>query len=1497
MTGSSTSSSGAAAFLAGGGEMGALIRATDWSTTPLGPIDNWSPTLRMMVSFLLANRFPLLLWWGPQYIQIYNDAYRPIPGAKHPKSLGQPAGECWREIWHIIGPLIDTPFGGGPATWMEDLELEIQRSGFIEETHFTVAYSPVPDDTAPRGIGGVLATVHEITEKVIGERRVVALRDLGARAAEAKRAEEACAIAAAALANHPKDIPFALLYLLDADGSQARLAGAAGVSPGEAAAPLRVSLDNSAPGGPWPLAKAMRRGHEVLVKDLASRIGRVPAGPWSDPPRAAVIVPVRSNKATELAGLLVAGISPRLRLDSLYRSFLDLVATQIAAAVSNARAYEDERRRAEALAEIDRAKTAFFSNVSHEFRTPLTLMLGPLEDALAVPAEELPKRREDLALVHRSSLRLLRLVNTLLDFSRIEAGRVEASYEPVDLAAHTLELASVFRSATERAGLQLTLDCPPLPEPAWVDRSMWEKIVLNLLSNAFKFTFEGRITVRLRQQARSAVLEVEDTGTGIPQHEIPRLFDRLYRVEGARGRTHEGTGIGLALVQELAKLHGGTVRAASVLDEGSVFTVTVPLGRAHLPRDRLQAAPTLPTLGAQPYVEEALRWLPGAVNAEIEQEAAAKVSPVSGSEGERATVLVADDNADMRDYVRRLLAPRYEVRTAADGAAALAALREQPPDLLLSDVMMPRLDGFGLLREIRADPALADFPVILLSARAGEEASIEGLEAGADDYLIKPFSARELLARVRANLQMAQLRREAKHRFDADLQAMSRLREVGEQCIRAANEFQECLEAILDAAITITGAERGNIQLLDVASGALEIVAQRGFEQPFLDFFAKVEAGEAAACGTAMQSSERVIVEDVTQSHIFAGQPALNVLLEAGVRAVQSTPLISGPGNVFGMISTHFGEQHRPSERDLRLMDLLARQASDYLERNKAESAAQAIGAELKLVFDTSAAGLTHCSRNMRYVSANPAYAQLAGVPLEQIIGRPISEVMSEEAFDLIRPYVERVLQGERVEYEVELPWAGRGPAWNHVVYAPCRESDGTISGWVAWVSDISERKRAEMSLRELNERLEQRVEERARALEAEMAERQKIEAMLQQAQRLEAVGQLTGGVAHDFNNLLQVILANADMLQRRLGNADGGASPFIAAVQRAAERGARLTSQMLAFARSQQLEPVTLSIDRSILNIGELVRRAVGEAVTVEITPSPGLWSCRLDPARFESAILNLAVNARDAMPEGGELVIASRNVTLAKAGASRLDLAPGDYVRVSVTDTGTGMAPEVQRRAFEPFFTTKDVGKGTGLGLAQIYGFAKQSGGTATIDSAVGKGTTVALYLPRAEPELVDEEPAVSKQEVVAGHGKTILVVEDQPDVLAVIEVYLEDLDYRILTAANGPAARKLLESDEPIDLLLTDVVMPNGVDGFELAQEARRLRQDLKIIMMSGYIRDPQSREGALADVVFLEKPFRQTDLAAAIVSALGVSQTESNRAALRRWSSAAAAGRGA
>ncbi|MFP2899127.1 ATP-binding protein, partial [Corallococcus sp. 4LFB] len=497
-------------------------------------------------------------------------------------------------------------------------------------------------------------------------------------------------------------------------------------------------------------------------------------GPYEEPPAHARVLPIHPAGMAEPFGYLVAGVSPRRALDDAYRGFYEQLQATVTNAVVSVRAYEAEAQRAEALAAIDRAKTAFFSNVSHEFRTPLTLILGPLEESLADTSAPLPPaQRARQELTHRNALRLLKLVNSLLDFSRIEAGRVKASFRPTDLTRLTLDLASVFRAAMEKAGLQYTVDARDLGEPVYVDRDMWEKVVLNLLSNAFKFTLHGGVTVRLEREGARARLTVRDTGTGIPEAELPRVFERFHRVESSRGRTHEGTGIGLALIQELVKLHGGTLGVRSTEGEGSTFFVELPLGSSHLPAEQVQpeeGAPHAGKLGSA-FSEEALRWLPDA------PESVPLSAPERGTPPTRASalgelgaglvvpqgrghILVADDNADMRAYVSGLLAPHWTVRAVADGEAAFEAALELRPDLIVSDVMMPRLDGFGLLRKLRGDVRTSGIPFVMLSARAGEEARIEGLQAGADDYLVKPFSARELLARVDSQLQLGRARQQ-----------------------------------------------------------------------------------------------------------------------------------------------------------------------------------------------------------------------------------------------------------------------------------------------------------------------------------------------------------------------------------------------------------------------------------------------------------------------------------------------------------------------------------------------------------------------------------------------------------------------------------------------------------------------------------------------------------------------------------------------------------------
>ena len=740
--------------------MGALMRALDWAKTPLGPIAEWPQSLKTALSICLESRFPIVMYWGPEYVVLYNDAYRTILGSKHPRALGQRCRDCWGEIWDTIGPMLDKVVRTGEATWSNDLLLQLERHGYPEECYFSFSFSPVRVETGT--VGGVFTAVLETTEEVIGERRLRTLRDLAARGADARSESDAWRIAAATLKENQRDIPFAALCQ-PARENGIRILETVGISSEHR---LCQELCTAGTALFARAQQAAKSGNTVVVEELGKQAPELPRGGWEAPPRTGVLIPLPTPGQGE-TGVLLAGLSPHKEIDESYRSFLELVGRQIATSLADARAYEEERRRAEALAEIDRAKTLFFTNISHEFRTPLTLMLGPVENLLQ--QQKAGVQREELEMVHRNSLRLLKLVNTLLDFSRIEAGRLEAKYRASDLAALTDELASTFRSAMEKAGLQFRVQCDPLPEPVYVDRDMWEKIVLNLLSNAFKFTFQGEVRVRLRAVDGRAELTVEDTGAGIPKEELAHVFERFHRVEGVRGRTHEGTGIGLALVNELVKLHGGTVRAESVVGRGSTFTVSIPLGKAHIFPERMggmeQGGWSAPQ--ADVYVEEALHWLPEDSGAKRTKktgnghQAGSKWSAANPGEIDGPLIVLADDNSDLRVYVSRLLRERYRVQAVASGEEALAAARELHPDLILSDIMMPGMDGFAVLQAIREDPQTRTIPVILLSARAGEESRVEGLQAGADDYLVKPFTARELMARVDAHIKMAQVRRQA----------------------------------------------------------------------------------------------------------------------------------------------------------------------------------------------------------------------------------------------------------------------------------------------------------------------------------------------------------------------------------------------------------------------------------------------------------------------------------------------------------------------------------------------------------------------------------------------------------------------------------------------------------------------------------------------------------------------------------------------------------------
>jgi signal transduction histidine kinase len=787
-----------------------LVRSFDWASTPLGAMDSWPQGLQATVRILLTSRFPMWMFWGPELTILYNDAYaRTTLGKKHPWALGKPANVVWSEIWKDIGPRIERVLETGEASWDEMLPLIIERSGYPEETYHTFSYSPL---VGPGGDNiGMLCVVMEDTGRVLGERQLALLGTLAATLVDANTKAEVFAAIERGLAGQ-KDIPFALTYLFENDGVRLCRVAHCGIDPHHPAACEEMTL--GAPACPWPV-NALSPNEDVTIGNLGELFNDLPRGSWDRPPQQARMVPfVRKGQNTP-AGVFIAALNPYRLLDASYAGFLDLVAGQIAASITNAEAYEAEKKRAESLAELDRAKTAFFSNVSHELRTPLTLILGPVEDAIVSGSQPTP---ESLEMLHRNALRLLKMVNGLLDFVRIEAGRIQACYEPTDLSQLTVQLASVFRSAAERAGLQLIVACPPLPQPVFVDRDMWEKIVLNLISNALKSTFEGEIRVTLASHEESAQLTIADTGTGIAADQLDRLFERFRRIEGARRRSHEGSGIGLALVKELVELHGGAIAVESTEGAGTRFIVTIPFGQKHLSHGQVltdRVNPVRVRESAEAYVREALGWLPGQdrLQGHVTLMADGDERAVDLEPGEKKPiVLLVDDNADMRQYVLNLLGSRFDVMTAANGREALARIDQMRPDLVLTDVMMPEMDGFGLLAALRERPDSRLIPAIMLSARAGEESRIEGIEAGADDYLVKPFTARELIARVEAQLKLTRLRQQAMEQKAAMSREIERARQFAWEVLEHVPEAFSTLDRefrltyMNPAAVNITAA-------------------------------------------------------------------------------------------------------------------------------------------------------------------------------------------------------------------------------------------------------------------------------------------------------------------------------------------------------------------------------------------------------------------------------------------------------------------------------------------------------------------------------------------------------------------------------------------------------------------------------------------------------------------------------------------------------------------
>jgi len=1079
-------------FLAGGGEMGRLIREYDWSSHRLGKPAAWPRSLKTAVSLILNSQHPMWIGWGQEMSFLYNDAYLHVLGlAKHPNALGRPASEVWSEIWDVCGPLADKVFRFGEASFVDDVRLFMQRGDHLEETYYSFSYSPIRDESG--GVGGLFCPSTDTTPKVLGARRLRTLSELAGGAYAGEMTDAACAMVAHELAKNPDDVPFALLYIANAEGTQIllkQMIGLSGFAPplDQIVAPRIVELTPGVSGPSntiWPLAEvfASKAARQVDLPALDA----FPVGPAAQPVCHAMILPVVSRGDVKPLGVLISGMNPTRRADPDYATFFELMATQVGTVIQNARVTEDEKKRADMLEQLDRAKTAFFSNVSHEFRTPLTLMIGTLEDSLS-SATLPPPERERLEVAHRNSLRLLKLVNSLLDFSRIEAGRAQAAYQPTDLAALTAELASNFRSACERAGLKLEVDCPPLQEPVYVDRGMWEKIVLNLLSNAFKFTFAGEIAVRVRAANAEAELVVSDTGVGIPKDQLPRLFERFHRVAGQKSRSYEGSGIGLALVQELVKLHGGVIVCESSVGFGTAFTVRIPLGTAHLPPGAVDTARTAAStaIRADAYVEEAMLWL---------SEAPSAFTGIGEPPGEvrgfrqGTRILLADDNADMRGYIRRLLERNCEVEAVADGQQALEAIRAHRPDLILTDVMMPNLDGFGLLRAIRSAPEWREIPVLMLSARAGEESRVEGLQAGADDYLVKPFSARELTARVGSLLELTRVRREA----------MTALRESEERMRGLFRQAPGFICILRGPAHVIEFANQAYLRLVGgrhvlgrpVREAVPEVEGQ-GFFELLDQVYRSGQPFNGLETPLRLQRSSDGPLELVFVDFIFQ-------------------PITSASGEVTGIFVEGFEVTDRLSALAA-LRDSEARYRTLFDSIDEGFCIIEAVPAADGSIAD------------YRYIAANPALKTQSGISVK--VGQDtVRGLLGTEAQSWINAFEEIRRTGEPMRGERNLLTQGR-----ILDLYSFRLEDETKRRVGVIFTDVTERKRAEAELLRANQDLQQFAYSASHDLQEPLRSVKIYSELL--AQRF---GDKLEGQARDFLEFLTAGASRMEMLVRDL--------------------------------------------------------------------------------------------------------------------------------------------------------------------------------------------------------------------------------------------------------------------------------------------------------------------------------------------------------------------------
>ncbi|REA57394.1 diguanylate cyclase [Dyadobacter luteus] len=1240
-------------FLSGGGQMGELIRSMDWSTTALGPVSGWPQSLRTSVSLCLSSTFPILIAWGPELIQIYNDSYRPICGAKHPESMGQNFKICWETALPVVGAAFDRGLAG-EGTYIKDQQMLLDRYGYIEEAFMTFSFAPIRDESG--NVGGIFHPITETTDQILSARRTQVLRDLAIRTADAKSNQEICDIIAQVQGDFVFDVPFLQIYELDHYSGQTHLQVSAGLSGSDVSFTVQELTQTNS----WP----------TQLTQLTELFPETKSGPFELSPQTALVFPISIAGQESPYGYVVAGVSSGRSLDQEYQNFFALFANTVSTAFSNVDAYQQQQKRAQQLAEIDRAKTAFFSNVSHEFRTPLTLILGPLQQAIDHPETGLA--RKDYEPIYRNAQRLLKLVNNLLDFSRMEAGRVKASFEQVSLGELTEDLASNFRSVVESAGMELIIEVQHIEAPVYVDTDMWEKIVLNLISNAFKYTLAGSITVQVMEAGDQAILSVRDTGVGIPEHELPHMFERFHRVENALGRTHEGTGIGLSLVSELVNLHHGMISVDSVFGEGSTFTVKIPTGSKHLSQDQIieGKAHKKVSLERQTFIREAMSLL-DAENIEMEEKSSSEqqISEQEFSVQKEVKVLVVDDNADMRAYIGRLLSPYFTIDFAVNGQDALDKIALDRPDVIISDVMMPVMDGKQLLIELRQRPGIR-VPVILLSARAGEEARVEGLGWGADDYLVKPFMARELISKVSSVVRINSITQKT----EAELR----------------NFFLRAPVAI--------GVFRGPGLIIELANNmmlrywgktseqVLGATFARAFEEAPSDGFEKLAK-------EVFDSGERKVLYEWPLAILRHGRPAtlfVNLVFE---------PLHDITGVTTGVMVV----------------------ANDVTELITALELARESEQRFKLLANSTPQLVWRIDKTGGKNFYNDYILKYSGLSEEMLQQNGmIAMVHPDDREDNLVHWQKSLTTGEDFIYEHRYRRYDGEYRWHLSRGVAQRGPSGTIENWLGASTDIHDKKM-------LEETLEKHVSQRT-------AELKKInEQLLNSNRELEQFAHVT---SHDLQEPLRKIQIFSQLVEQNIPGGDTVAHDYLRRIGTSSERMSHLIRDLLSFARvassDGNFEPTDLNIVlKQVLEDFEFLIEQKG--AVIEVGELPVIEAV---PLQMNQLFYNLLGNALKFSSDNTRVEIGARYVDKVESSLPIELQPDEQYVCLVFRDYGIGFDQQFADRIFTIFQRLHTVQnfEGTGIGLSICKRIVDNHAGVIVAKGVKGEGATFEVYLPVA-------------------------------------------------------------------------------------------------------------------------------------------------------------------